>query len=141
MAWPVVNYWAVLVAGIVSMVLGFLWYGPLFGKMWMGLMKIDKKKAEEMKKKGMSAMLPQFFTAFVSALVLNYFLALFVGYTQAITAVEGMQTGFHLWLGFIATVMIGIVLWEGKPFKLYLINALHYLVVLLINGAILAVWV
>ena len=31
------NYLAILVAGISNMVIGFLWYGPIFGKMWMGL--------------------------------------------------------------------------------------------------------
>ncbi|HLG23971.1 MAG TPA: DUF1761 domain-containing protein [Candidatus Nanoarchaeia archaeon] len=137
MALPVVNYWAVLVCGIISMFLGFMWYGPLFGKMWIGLMKFDKKKVEEAKKKGMEK---TFVVAFVSALIMNYFLALFVGYTQAATVIEGLQTGFHIWLGFIATIMLGSILWEGKPFKLYLLNVSHYLAVFLINGAILAVW-
>src|SRR5262245_56882131 len=30
-----VNYWAVLVAALFTIVLGFLWYGPLLGKPWM----------------------------------------------------------------------------------------------------------
>ena len=29
-----VNLIAVLVAGIVPMIVGMLWYGPLFGKRW-----------------------------------------------------------------------------------------------------------
>ena len=39
-----VNYLAVLAAAIASMVIGFLWYGPLFGKQYMALMKFDNKK-------------------------------------------------------------------------------------------------
>ncbi len=31
--------------------------------------------------------------------------------------------------------------WDNKPIGLYWVNTLHYLVVLLIDGAILAVWV
>ena len=48
-----INYIAVLVAAIVNMVLGFLWYGPLFGKQWIQMMNFDKKKMAEAKRKGM----------------------------------------------------------------------------------------
>src|SRR6266498_2968533 len=34
------NYWAILVAVAATMVLGFLWYGPIFGKAWMKEMGI-----------------------------------------------------------------------------------------------------
>jgi hypothetical protein len=30
-----INYWAVLAAALFTIALGFLWYGPLFGKSWM----------------------------------------------------------------------------------------------------------
>lgn len=32
-----INWWAVVVATAVTMVLGTLWYGPFFGKKWMKL--------------------------------------------------------------------------------------------------------
>lgn len=35
-----VNYLAVVVAAIIYLVVGFLWYGPLFGRRWMALMNI-----------------------------------------------------------------------------------------------------
>ena len=34
-----VNWLAVLVAGIIPLVVGFLWYGPIFGKQWLSLME------------------------------------------------------------------------------------------------------
>ena len=52
----------------------------------------------------------------------------------------GMQAGFWVWLGFIATTMIGIVLWEIKPVKLYLLIVAYYLISLLVMGSILALW-
>lgn len=133
-----INYLAVLVAAVASMVLGFLWYGPLFGKAWMQLMVFDKKKIDAAKKKGMSK---TFAIAFISTLIMSYVLAHFVDYIQAKTFVNGIVLGFWLWIGFFATTMLGIVLWEGKPIKLYLINAGHYLVALILMGGILAVWV
>ena len=47
-----VNYLAVLVAAIVSMVIGGLWYSPLlFGNVWMKLSGITQKDVEKAKKK------------------------------------------------------------------------------------------
>ena len=133
-----INYVAVLVAAIVNMVLGFLWYGPLFGKQWIQMMNFDKKKMEEAKKKGMAK---TYVIAFISTLLMSYILAHFVGYSQAATIAEGITAGVWLWLGFIATVQLSMVIWEGKPVKLYLINIAYYLVALAVMGAILAVWV
>ena len=54
MAPPVdINYIAVVGAAVAAMVIGFLWYGPLFGKQWTKLMNFDKKKIDEAKRKGM----------------------------------------------------------------------------------------
>ncbi len=30
-----INYLAVILCGIISMVIGAIWYGPVFGKLWM----------------------------------------------------------------------------------------------------------
>jgi len=57
------NYWAVLVSAVASMVIGALWYSPiLFGNIWMNLMKIDPKNIDKMKDKGMGK---YYFTAFM----------------------------------------------------------------------------
>ena len=133
-----VNYIAVLVAAIVSMIIGALWFSPvLFGKMWMQLSGMTDKKLQEAKKKGIGK---SYIIMFVATLVMGYVLAHAVQYTQAKTIMEGMQAGFWMWLGCIATVMVGMVLWDKKPVKLYLLLVAHYLVSLLVMGAILAVW-
>ncbi len=133
-----VNLVAVLVSGIISMFIGFLWYGPLFGKIWMKLMNFDKKKMDEAKKKGMGT---NYFIAFLGTLVMSYILAVFVGYFGASTFSQGMMLGFLVWLGFFVTKSLGMVLWESKPAKLFFLNIFHDLVVLLIVSGILAVWV
>jgi hypothetical protein len=49
-----INYLAVLVAALVSMVIGGLWYSPLlFGNIWMKLSGITQKDVEKAKKQGM----------------------------------------------------------------------------------------
>lgn len=134
-----VNNVAVVAAAVVSMVIGAAWYSPLlFGRLWMKLSGITEKSIAEAKKKGMAK---SYAIGFLAVLVMSYVLAHFVDYLGATTIAAGMQAGFWLWLGFVATVMVNSFLWEGKPVKLYLLNIAHYLVVLLVMGAILAVWV
>ena len=77
---------------------------------------------------------------FISMLVMAYVLAHVVAFAQAATFADALMAGFWTWLGFIATVLLGTVLWEGKPVKLYLINVSHYLVVLLVMASILVMW-
>ncbi len=133
-----VNYLAVLIAGIASMVIGGLWYSPiLFGKQWMALMGITPEKIAESKGKGMAKL---YAMNFVAALLMACVLARFAGLLGVSNASSALQLGFWVWIGFIATVMIGSVLWESKPWKLYFINVSYQLVNLLVTVLIVGLW-
>jgi hypothetical protein len=41
-----INHLAVLVCVILLHVIGFLWYGPLFGEKWMAMVNLDLTEAE-----------------------------------------------------------------------------------------------
>lgn len=133
-----INYLAVLLAAISSMVLGFLWYGPLFGKTWMNLSGLTKEKMDKAKAKGMSV---QYGIAFVGSLVMSYVLAhslvFAASYFKTSGVSAGLMVGFWNWLGFIAPVTLGIVLWDGKSWKLWILTNAYYLVSLLLMGVIL----
>jgi len=131
------NYIAIVAAAIVSMIIGFLWYGPIFGKVWIRLMGFTAKDMEKAKKKGMAK---SYIIMFIGVLVTAYILAHFVDYMEATTFLAGMEVGCWLWLGFIAPVMLGMVLWEGKPVKLYLLNVVYQLIIIELMAGILAVW-
>jgi len=139
--WPQtdINYLAVLVAGIVGMVIGALWYSPvLFGSVWMRAMGKTKESMQaEMQGKSMGKL---YVIAFVAQLITAWILAKFIYYTGAATMAEGFKIGFLLWLGFVATATISAVLWEGKKWSLYWIFNSMQLVVLLVMAWILAVW-
>lgn len=131
------NEWAVLVAAVVSMVLGMIWYSkPVFGKVWAKASGMTPKKMEEAKK----GMILSFVLGFVATLITAYVLALFLGYLEAATILLGLVTGFLFWLGFIATTLLGMVLWEGKTVRLYIINAGFQLVSMVVMGGIIAGW-
>lgn len=133
-----INYIAVVVAALLGgMALGFIWYGPLFGKQWMKVVEIDQKKIDAAKKKGMGK---TYALSTLGALIMAYVLAHFVNYAQATTVVAGLQVGFWAWLGFVATTMLNNVLFGNKSWKAYQIEAGYQLVALLIMGAVLSVW-
>ncbi len=130
-----VNYVAVLLASVASMAVGFAWYSPsLFGNAWVKAMGLSKKDMESAKKKGMGATMGM---AFASTLVLNYVLANVLSWAGASGGVAGAQVAAVVWLGFFATEQLGIVLWQNKSWNLYAINASHWLVMLVLSGAIL----
>ena len=133
-----VNLYAVLAAAAANMVLGSLWYGPLFGKAWMKSMGWDPNKVidEKMKKEGQKSMALMVPVSLLAA----YVLAHFVDYTVSVTWSEGAQTGFWLWLGFQVTLITQYVVFEGKSKRSAVINAGYQLVGLMMMGAILAVW-
>ena len=133
-----INYLAVLVVAIISMVIGGLWFSPmLFGKQWMALSGMTDAHMAEAKNKGLTK---AYLLQFVASLIMSYVLAHVIGYAGATTVSAGLQGGFWVWLGFIAPVTLGSVLWEGKSWKLWVLSNGHYLIVLLIAGAVLSVW-
>lgn len=132
-----INYAAVLVAAIVSFIVGFLWHGPVFGKQWMKLSGITEKEMKEAQKQSMA---PRILGAFVQQLVMSFVLAHFV-YAWNVTDLSGaLQLAFWIWLGFIATVLLNGVLWEKRTVNLYLFNIVYHFVALAVMTAVLALW-
>ncbi len=128
-----VNYLAVVAAAVVNMVVGFIWYSPaLFAKQWS---RLTGRKMNEMGDGAQGYLLTT-----VGALIQAWILVHFVTYAGATTAVDGAMVGFWLWVGFVAFTQGVNAVFAGTRKKLWAINTGYFLVVLLINGALLAVW-
>jgi hypothetical protein len=125
-----VNYWAVLIATVVTMVLGFLWYSPvLFGNAWMKQIGL---KMEEMSGGGVATYV---FTA-LTALIGCFLLALLLTLGGDATIASGLVVG--LLIGLCVSVKIGMnFLFEGRKLGLYLITIGYHLAAYLISGAII----
>jgi hypothetical protein len=134
------NWLAILVAAASTMIVGFVWYSPiLFAKPWMremGYDPNDKAKVQEMQKSAG----PAYAGSFVASLVMAFILALFLHWLRAHTLELGLSTGFHAWLGFVATVQFTGALFTKQSMKLFAINTGYQLVCCLVMGAILASW-
>lgn len=135
-----INYWAVLVAAVANMVLGSLWYGPLFGKPWKAMMGFTQEKMAAAKAKGMTT---SYVIMIVGSLFMSWVMAhgiILANYLMVSGVAAGIKVGILNWIGFVAPVTVGAVIWEGKPWKLWYLNSGYYLVGLIMMGIILAVW-
>ena len=138
-----VNYLAILVSAIAVIVVSMLWYGPLFGKTWMKLAGMGEM-TPDMMEKGKKEMPKNSFIQFVFALLMGWVLAHAIVFANAYLGttgiLSGLMAGLMNWLGFVAPVSIGMVLWEGRKWSYWFIVAGNWLVNLLVIGAILGVW-
>jgi hypothetical protein len=133
-----INYWSIVINMVISVVLGFIWYGPLFGKKWMELSGIKMPD----QKPSASVMVKPIILSLIGAFFLNYALSVSIAFHNAYYVTAGIPTAlafaFLLWLGFIIPPYLNLSGWEGKPWTLFFINTCYWLVYLLISAAIIA---
>lgn len=141
----IINYYAILAAMAAAFVFGFLWYGPLLGKVWakeMGLpadFKPDQKKM-------MIAMVLQVVGLFLTSYVLAHSGQVWrpsvwgVGADEGSNYMWGIMSAFFTWLGFYVPMQFGKVAWEGRSWKLFGLNTTHDFLNLSIMSLILAYW-
>jgi hypothetical protein len=137
-----INWLAVLVCVVVSMISGSLWYNPktLFPMWWKGIGKTDKDVP------GMgSNMAMTWGLTVVGSLMQAIFMSLFVNATgklmpEGASLASGALTGFLLWLGFVAPTYLVNKLFAGHGLKVWAIEVGNHLINFVIFGAIMGVW-
>ncbi len=130
-----INWVAAIVAGAVSgLGLGFLWYGPVFGKAWMKASGIMPPTPGTPPQRSM--MVPVVGSLILSILA-AIVAAMFIG---TVSPMSGAARGFHIGL-FFAAASLGInYLWEGKSFTHWLINGGYMTAHFTLIGLILGLW-
>jgi len=133
-----VNYLAVVLAMLSSMVVGSIWYArPVFGDMWIKLAKVD------MSKKGAPVWVPIGITAVVSLLtayVLAHVAFLSHEFFGNSFLQDSLSTAFWLWLGLTAARFVTHDAFEGRPWKLTLLNCAHELVTIFLMGLVIGLF-
>lgn len=125
---------AEIVAAVAGMAVGALWFSPLlFVKPWS---KETGVKESEMR----TGAAKKYALTALGTLAMAHVLVYIASVTGSKTAIDGIKLGFILWLGFVLPVLGTITLFEGRSKNLFLINASHHLVVLMVMGAIVSIW-
>lgn len=128
-----VNWIAIIVAAIVPMVLGALWYSPvLFAEPWM---RAVGRTREELGDAALGYLLSA-----VGAFLASYALARIMRWAEVDDLWNGVLVGALVWVGFVATVLAVTTYFGGRPRALWAINAGYQLVALVLMGAIHGAW-
>lgn len=127
------NWVAIIVAAIIPMVLGALWYSPvLFADPWL---RAVGRTRDELGDAALGYVLSA-----IGALVSSYVLARIVKWAEVDDLWNGALIGIFVWAGFVATVLAVTTYFAGRPRALWAINAGYQLVALVLMGALLGAW-
>ena len=138
-----INYWAVLVCGVAAMLVGYLYYGPLFGKLYsrlMGFDQMDPAKREELMKGMTKSYAVTFVGSLVTAFILDHAIIFAASYMNISMLAAGLVTAFMSWLGFMAFQSMSGVLWGRESWKQWFLSNGHSLIQLLVFGVIFGLW-
>jgi hypothetical protein len=135
-----VNFWAVACGAVLSMVVGAIWYGPLFGKKWLeiaGVNSADLEARKKMQKTAGPLYLVQFLLTLFQVLVLAHMVAV-------PNIVSGLERSVWIWAAFVIPTLAGAVMWTNEPGKRkwarFLIQGGYQLVIFVLFGLLLQYW-
>jgi hypothetical protein len=129
------NYWAILVAWFINIVVGAWWYSPAgFQKLWSKLSGVNMRNTP--KAEANRAIL----LVMLGALIQSTVLAIVLNSMHITSAARGLEAGLLLWLGLTAVTTVGNTLYSRLSLKLWWLNASFFLVVMAVGSVILAAW-
>ena len=133
-----VNYLAVVLAMLSSLVVGSIWYAQkVFGNTWAKLAKIDMGKDR-------GSVFKPIATTIVVSLITAYVLA-HVAYLsnhlfENSFLQDSLMTAFWMWLGFTAARFITHDVFEGRPVKLTVLNTGNEFVTIMVMGLVIGLF-
>jgi hypothetical protein len=124
---PEFNSRAVLFALVAGWITGVLWY-MVAGRVW----------SDSLGKGGVGSLTPkaQIFSA-IAQVVMTIMLAIVMQRLGEVTTRGGIQTAFTIWIGFVITTMVVNYSNLGARMRLAMIDGVHWLLVLVVMGAII----
>lgn len=135
-----VNYVAIVLLAVGAMVIGAIWYGPLFGKAWMRVLGADP--ADEAKRKEMQKSAgPLYLIQFVLVLFQVYVLAHYIrGWEEA----SGVVNALWIWAAFVMPTIAACSMWTNDPKRVvwtrFFIQSGYFLVLFVLFGYVLGTW-
>ena len=105
-----VNYLAIATGAVLSMVIGAIWYGPVFGKKWMEIVGVNPGDEEARKKMQKSAG-PLYGIQFLMTLFQVFVLAHLIADTEI---AGGLERSLWIWAAFVIPTLAGAVMWTNE---------------------------
>lgn len=127
------NWLAILPAAIASWLAGAVWYGVL-GRPWMAALGMTEDDLRG--PSGRVSPVP-FVLSFIAEIVMALILSGVIGHVGAPTVRTGLISGVLCWLGFVVTTLVVNNAYAKRRPMLSLIDGGHWLLVLLVQGAVL----
>ncbi len=127
------NVVAVVLAMVASMAIGAFWYSVL-AKPWIAAVGFSKEEFEAVENGGNPVI---YIFAALSHLVMAIVLAGLIGHLGDMSLWRGIVSALYMWAGFVVTTMVVNHRFQMKPWSLTVIDAGHYLFVLIAQGAII----
>jgi hypothetical protein len=135
---PEINYWAVILATLSSMVVGSIWYTPkVFGNYWMKTAKITPSGNS---RDAIRPIVVTLVVSFVTAWVLAGAAFISWEFYGGSFFVNALLTAIILWAGFTAARFITLDAFDGRPAGLTVLNVAHEFVTIAIMAVIIGVW-
>jgi|TARA_B110000971_G_C19987206_1_gene490186 hypothetical protein len=161
------NYNVLFLAALVPMIIGFVWYGPLFGNAWMKEMGFTKESLAG------TNMVKTLIISYVFSLFIAFFLMFVVIHQSGVYSTLAGEPGFNEKAGegfaffqdfmniygdrfrtfghgalhgvitsiaFVLPILSILALFEKKTFKYVAINAGYWMVTLAIMGGVVCQW-
>lgn len=123
-----INWLGVVLAVVASFAIGFLWYGPLFGKTWMAATGITAESAQS------ASMGKIFGTATILQFIAAVVLSMFIGPDPTVGFAVG--AGFAVGMFWVATALGVSYLYEQRTFAHWAVNASYNVVSYTVWGLI-----
>ena len=124
-----INWLAVVVAAVVTFVLGGVWYGPLFGRVW----RTAEGQAEPQPGQKHPAVV--YGLSFALMLVAAAFLAIVVGRDPNVPRAVGV--GLVVGVGWVATSFGVNYLFAGRRLALFAVDAGYNVVLFALMGVVI----
>lgn len=161
------NYNVLFLAALVPMIIGFVWYGPMFGNAWMKEMGFTKESLAG------TNILKTLIISYVFSLFIAFFLMFVVIHQSGVYSTLAGEPGFNEKAGegfaffqdfmniygdrfrtfghgalhgvitsiaFVLPILSILALFEKKTFKYVAINAGYWMVTLAIMGGVVCQW-
>ena len=124
-----INILAVIVAAVASWLVGAAWYGIL-GKQWQAA--LGWKEGDPRPHPAVPMIV-----SIVAELLMAFMLAGLIFHMGGPALVRGMIAGALIWLGFVLTTGVVNNAFQGKRLALNVIDGGHWLLVLVVQGAVI----